>query len=207
MGAKFWLASERAKDKSVVSVPGFGNCFWEALRSAGVAVNVSTQRVPVFRDYKRATMEYLRSAEFSQLLSTLNPADFRLQALIGLDTQSTREDIERRLATDGAFATETIFQLAALALRVDITAEDISRPGYQLGFYSGTPSGERAPEHVLLLLRNHNVHPVYGNNFEPLTDSNSNVIRSPGHVWLAVDRFSRQTSLQGNEVGSELVRP
>jgi hypothetical protein len=195
------------KNKIVVSVPGVGNCFWEALQRAGIPVNVSKQRTPVFGDYKRATWEYYESAEFQRLLATLDPADTRLSALSGLDLQPTRADVEWRLTSEGAFATEPVFQLAALALKVDITVEDISRPGYQLGFYSGTPSGERAPEHVLLLLRNHGVHPVYNASFEPMTDGNNNVIRSSGHVWLVVDRPQRQTAVQGNEVWSELVRP
>jgi hypothetical protein len=39
LGAKFWLASDRSKNKTVVSVPGEGNCFWEALQRAGIPVS------------------------------------------------------------------------------------------------------------------------------------------------------------------------
>jgi hypothetical protein len=46
------------------------------------------------------------------------------------------EDTEQRLTSDGAFETEPSSQLAALALRVDISIEDLARPraGYLLGF-------------------------------------------------------------------------
>ncbi len=56
--------------------------------------------------------------------------------------------------------------LAALSLNVDITIEDISRPVYQLGFYSGTLTGQRARNHIRLLLRNHATHAVYNARFE-----------------------------------------
>ena len=65
---------------------------------------------------------------------------------------------------------EPVFKLAVLALKVDITIEDIARPGYQLGFSSGTENGSKAPEQMLLLLRNHGLHPVFDKNFFPVTD-------------------------------------
>ncbi len=41
------------------------------------------------------------------------------------------------------------FQLAALSLNVDIFIEDISRPGYMAGFYSGIPIGQKAQNQIL----------------------------------------------------------
>ncbi len=41
LGAKFWLASEHAKNKSVVPVPGIGNCFWETLLADGIPLGNS----------------------------------------------------------------------------------------------------------------------------------------------------------------------
>ncbi len=66
-----------------------------------------------------------------------------------------------RLISEGDFAKETSFQLAALSLKVDTTVEDIARPGYQIGFYYGTENGDKAPVQKLFLLPNHGLHPVF----------------------------------------------
>ncbi len=42
--AKFWLASEHVKSKSVISVQGVGNCFWETLLAAGFPLGNSARR-------------------------------------------------------------------------------------------------------------------------------------------------------------------
>ena len=212
LGAKFWLASDRSKSKTVVSVPGEGNCFWEALQRAGIPVNVPSRRKPVYTDYKQATLEYYRSDDCRKLLSNLSPNDIRLQALLSLDSEAALEEAAVRLTSEGAFATEPVFQLAALALKVDITIEDIARPGYQLGFYSGTENGSKAPEQILLLLRNHGLHPVFDKNFFPVTDGTSKIVKSSGHFWLVVNQtqsspLPAHTESQGNEQRSELDRP
>ena len=168
--------------------------------------------MPVYTDYKQATLEYYRSSEFRKLLGNLSPADIRFQALLSLDSESALEEADVRLTSEGAFATEPIFQLAALALKIDITIEDIARPGYQLGFYSGISTGDKAPEHILLLLRNHGIHPVFDKNFFPATDGTAKTVRSSGHFWLVVNQTqsalpSTHTDSQGNEQRSELDRP
>jgi hypothetical protein len=84
----------------------------------------------------------------------LSPTDIRLRALLSLDSEAALEEAEVRLTSERAFATKPIFQLAALIPKVDITIKDIARPGYKLGLYSGTESGDKIPEQILLLQRN-----------------------------------------------------
>jgi hypothetical protein len=214
LGAKFWLASEHAKNKSVISVPGVGNCFWETLVAAGIPLGTSESdgRALAYGDYKRATEKYYRSEDFQKLLQHRDSHGIVFEALSGLDTEDGCKEVESRLTTDGASACETCFQLAALSLNVDISIEDISRPGYMLGFYSGTPNQQKAQNQILLLLRNHATHAVYNSRFELMKDNYSKEVRSSGHFWLAVEQpqtsDSREASVsQGNEWRSALARP
>ncbi len=108
-----------------------------------------------------------------------------------LDTEDGHKVVESRLTTDGASACKTCIQLAALSLNVDISIEDISRPGYMLGFYSGTPKLSKctkAQNQILLLLRNHATHAVCNARFELMKDNDSKEVRSSGHFWLAVEQ-------------------
>jgi len=102
--------------------------------------------------------------------------------------------------------------LKTFDVNVDISIEDISRPGYMLGFYSGTPNRQKAQNQILLLLRNHATHAVYNSRFELMKDNYSKEVRSSGHFWLAVEQpqtsDSREASVsQGNEWRSALPRP
>ena len=207
-GAKFWLASDRSKNKLVVPVSGVGNCFWETLAAAGIPGDSPEGIQPNYRDYKTATLRYFKSAAFQSLMENLDPADVRLQSLSPLHSLSERESVESSLTEDGAYGCEVIYQLAALALNVDITVEDIASPGYQLAFLSGTISGHPARAQVLLLLRNHGELPVFNSKFKPLTNSTSKGIFSSGHFWLVLDSpLSSNDDPLGNGPWSELARP
>ncbi len=82
-----------------------------------------------------------------------------------------------------------------------------------LGFYSGTPNGQKAQNQILLLLHNHTAtHAVYNARFELMKDNDSKEVRSSGHFWLADKQpqtsESREASVsQGNEWRSALARP
>ena len=146
-----------------------------------------------------------------KLLEHRDSHGISLEALSELDTEDGRKEVESRLSTDGAKACETCFQLAALSLNVDTSIEDISRPGYKLGFYSVTPNGKKAQNQILLLLRNHATHAVYNARFELMKDNDSKEVRCS---WLAVEKpqtsYSRGRSGSqglGNEWRSALARP
>jgi hypothetical protein len=108
--------------------------------------------------------------------------------LFDLDTDVGRKEVQSRLPTDGASACKTYFQLAALSFNVDIAIEDISRPGYMLGFYAGTPTGQKTRDQILLRIRNHATHAVYNARFELMKDNDPKMVRSSGHFWLAVEK-------------------
>ncbi len=70
LGAKFWMASEHATNKSVVSVPGVGNCFWETLLAAASGDPLGDYESALdHSDYKRAPKKYYRSEDCQKLLA------------------------------------------------------------------------------------------------------------------------------------------
>ena len=144
-------------------------------------------------------------------MDTLDPHEVTLQTLSQLNQASECEKVETSLTKDGEYGFEVVYQLDALALNIDITIEDIARPGYLLAFYSGTRKGLKARAQVLLLLRNDGFHPFFNSNFEPLTDRASKAVFSSGHFWLAKDSSCspeiQHRGRQGNRLGSELARP
>ena len=191
-----------------------GIVFWETLVAAGIPLGTSESdcRVLAYGDYKRATEKNYRSEDCQKLLQHRNSHEISLEALSRLDKEDGCKEVESRLTTDGASACEVCFQLAALSLNVDISIEDISRPDYMLAFYSGTPTGQKAQNQILLLLRNHATHAVYNDRFELMKDNDSKEIRSSGHFCLAVERLQtidpgEPSVSQGNESWSALARP
>ncbi len=97
------MASEHAKNKSVVPVPGI-------LVAAGIPLGNSESdgRTLAYGDYKRVTEKYYRSQDFQKLLEDRDSHGISLEALSELDTEDGCKEVESRLTTDGSYLkTET----------------------------------------------------------------------------------------------------
>jgi hypothetical protein len=111
-----------------------------------------------------------------------------LTALFQLTRVDGQAEVESRLTSDGASACETCFQLDALFFNVDITIENVARPGDILGFNSNTPAGDKARNQIRLRLLVTQPPWVYKARFKRIKDNASlaKVICSSRHFWLAV---------------------
>ena len=103
-------------------------------------------------------------------------------------------------------------QIAALALKIDITIENISSPGNKLAFLKGTFLPTPSIVHHHILLREDGVHHIYDEDFNPVRDEEGTFAMSSGHFWLVLDQppgmqLRRRRTLSGNANRSELDRP
>ena len=208
LGSKIWKDSAFSANKTVVDVEGIGNCFYETLKAGGIAINIPSRRAPTFRDYKAAILKYFESEEFQRNLT--NPEFIRtFPALAGYEQVWTSQEIRRKLSTDGEYADEVLMQIAALALKIDITIENISSPGNKLAFLKGTFLPTPSIVHHHILLREDGVHHIYDEDFNPVRDEEGTFAMSSGHFWLVLDQppGMQLRTLSGNADRSELDRP
>jgi len=213
LGTKRWLASEQSHGKVVIDLPGIGNCFYEALVSAriplprGTSVAAATRSgqhrsTTNFRTYKAAILDFLDSDFFQE---KLDDQDFlsKFPSLLQID----RDEIRKCLQTDGKWADETLVQLTAIALDVEIKIEDLSRPGEILVTFESLGGHNKASQMLHLLFRVDKKHPVYTENFQ-LMQEGGKLITSDGHFWLVQNSpTSSKAAKRGNMQGSVLARP
>jgi hypothetical protein len=146
-----------------------------------------------FVPFKRATGRYYESTKFYLLRQ--NPA-FNTR-FPELELNSEREpveakDIENHFDTDNRSASLAVCQLAALALKVDIHIQRLSRLDVEPIVLPGglLTTGESRPM-VCLLLRENNL-PIYDGHFVQIGVSE-------GHFWFE----DRPTAEAGGQVSAE----
>ena len=148
---------------------------------------------------------YSRFLESDFYQEKLDDPDFlsKFPSLLQID----RDEIRKCLQTDGKWADETLVQLTAIALDVEIKIEDLSRPGEILVTFESLGGHNKASQMLHLLFRVDKKHPVYTENFQ-LMQEGGKLITSDGHFWLVQNSpTSSRAAKRGNMQGSVLARP
>jgi hypothetical protein len=174
-------------------VPGIGNCFYECFLANPQVP--STRQMRTFKEVKNLILEFVKRPSTRQSLLAGSYSDIH-----GFTTLTTADydSLIAHLQRDGHPAEDLNIRIAALALKVNIRVDDITRP-QETGqtFHGANPTEAANLSTILLLIRHDKVHPIYDRDFNVVT-------KADGHFWKVVHNPS---PVAGNDTGSVENRP
>ena len=201
--AKIWTnhQAKHGTNLKAGEVPGKGDCFYECfVRHENLQ---DSESLDTYRAVKARILDFAKTKK--NKISMLSGEFLQQLPPLGGMNEEKYKTLLKHLQTNGSYAEEMHMQVAALALKVDIIVEDIADPGPILQKYHGSPLKEAASlKQIHLIARQDRKHPVYGDNFKPIRESNGTIITSDGHFWKVIDT---STSAAGNVQGSGVSRP
>ena len=198
-GVKAWTAKQTRLKTGSTAVPirADGNCmYWgivEANNRQSFFQGRGRRGEAAFVQFKKATEKYYDSAEFYFLRQ--NPAFNNLFPVLRFNLErepAEAKDIEDHFDTDNRSASLAVCQLSALALKVDIHIQCLSRlDDGPIVLPGGLPTAGESRPTVRLLLRENNL-PIYDGHFVQIG-------LSEGHFWFE----DRPTAAPGGQVSAD----